>query len=455
MKRRRRSGHPRRGAALILTLIFVALFACLAVAVATTSGMNLVVSRNRLEGHHARAVAETGLQFMQKKLGGLEVEGSTAEDLHEEIGLHLASELLGTTMLSVDSGLAWSADAVELGPLALPHPSGRTSALDITVVSDGGVGEDPRIVVTSSAAVGQAVRAVAYRFSVVGGGIGWSHGIQSRARMRITGSARIEGVNDPSEGSILCSTDRRGDSIRMTGSAHVSGDVTVTNPDGRIRKIGHVTIGGDEVIGAGEPPLPEIDAERFRDMATNTFSGHSVGNRTYENIRIPAGTNPVFVGNTTFLGVVYVESPNRINFVGNTNMCALIVCEEPAVDNLNANRLSFVGNMSSSSVAGLPDEPQFDEVRDETGTFLLAPGFDVRFTGNFHTLSGCMAASGFRFTGNAGGTVRGGILCLDDTHFRMTGRARLAFDLSGADPTPAGFVGAARLVCVAGTYTEE
>ena len=135
-------------------------------------------------------------------------------------------------------------------------------------------------------------------------------------------------------------------------------------------------------------------------------------------------------------------------------LVGVIVCQEPAVDNLKTNNLHFSGNMSTSGVENLPADSQYDGLRELTGSFLLAPGFSVRFTGNFNTINGCMVASEFEFSGSAGGRIKGGVVNLRDSPFQMTGNANLTIDLDNAVENPAGLRANFRLVCVSGSYGE-
>jgi hypothetical protein len=219
-------------------------------------------------------------------------------------------------------------------------------------------------------------------------------------------------------------------------------------------KRGNVTIQGAERIGVAEPEWPGVDPSVFRPYATNVYSGSGAGDLTLSNIRIPPNTNPTFSGNVTIRGVVYVESPNKVKFSGNANVVGVIVCEEPAVNDLKKNYIHFTGNMSTSGVENLPAEPTYDGLRELTGTFLLAPGFSTKFTGNFNTINGCMVASEFEFSGNAGGRIKGGVLNLRDSTFRMTGDSPILVDRDNALPNPAGLTTSWRLVCVSGSYSE-
>ena len=100
---------------------------------------------------------------------------------------------------------------------------------------------------------------------------------------------------------------------------------------------------------------------------------------TFENIRIPGGTNPTFSGSTTLNGIVFIETPNVVTFTGNVDITGIIVGDGDMNDNSGANQIIFLGNVASAPVTDLPETAQFEQLREETGTFLMAPGFGASF----------------------------------------------------------------------------
>jgi len=443
------------GAALMITIIFLALFASLALALSAAADTNLTLARNRIETQRARALAETGLSLVQRQLGGMELDADAvnggADELLEAVASHLEQAFGDSSM--VDAGdiasdpVSFTAN-VDLG-------DGLAGAVDITIVTDGGACDEPTIAVECTGRFGRARRTVRYELTVQGGNYTLGpDAIASQSYIRLLGNSRISGVNDDSEGSILSATYSRTNAVQLVGNTRVSGDVAVCNPDGRIVGLGHTHIGGEAVIGAGEPAWPEVDPGVFEPYVEGNLSGSTIGNRTFTNVRIPAGTNPTFIGNTRFNGVVYVESPNRVTFLGNTTVHGVIVCEPPETENLNANKILMLGNLSTAGVENLPDQPRYDGLRNLTGSFLLAEGFNAEFYGNFNTVNGSIVASRLRFLGNAVGVVRGGILNLDDSVVKMTGNTRLRFDKESAYGQPAGLKGSYLIVCRSGTYEE-
>jgi len=171
------------------------------------------------------------------------------------------------------------------------------------------------------------------------------------------------------------------------------------------------------------------------DAATDVSNGG-----TYENVRITAGANPDFSGNVTINGIMFIETPNVVTFSGNCDINGLIIGDGDMNDNSGTNQLIFLGGVGSSSVADLPEEEsQFDGLREETGTFLMAPGFSASFGGNFDTLNGAIAANGITFFGDAGGTIAGSVLNYSDEPMILSGNSDLFFNRSGITEIPAGF----------------
>ncbi|HUU93519.1 MAG TPA: hypothetical protein VM238_20195 [Phycisphaerae bacterium] len=431
------------------------LFACMAVALATTSNMNLLVSRNRLESNQASALVETGLFMAQKELGGIEVSGDSRADLHAAIASHLREALALPYASSAAMTIISTADGVTVPPITLTRSDGRTGTIDLAISADGGVRENPTIQIAATGRFGNAVRTAYYNLAVEAGagGIFGDYGLVSKSPISMMNNATIQGANTDSEGSIFSGSDSQY-AIDMRNNAAVSGDADVTGDDGSIRTLNNASIAGSEAYQVDEPDWPDIDTAGFEQYVEQTVTGDVSGNQTLSNIRIPAGTNPTFDGNITLYGVVYIESPNQVTFKGNTNVCGIIVTEEPAVENLSLNKIDFKGNLTVSGVENLSDASRYDGLRDQTGTFMLAPGFQATFKKPFGVISGSIAAGQLIFKNKAQGTVRGGLLNLSDAPLTMMNNARVTIDRQNANPCPVGFGSGYSLVCITGSYRD-
>jgi hypothetical protein len=331
---------------------------------------------------------------------------------------------------------------------------GRAGTIEARIQSDRGALDRPTITVRSVGRFGGAVRTVTYRLGVRNSldGVG-QYGIASRSPIEMRGSPTILGANAGWEGSVLSATSVTLDAVDLVGHVEVSGDVAVSGAGARINTRGSVTIGGEEIYDAPEPEWPTVCTSQFAAYATNVFDGGTSGERVLTNTRIPPGTNPTFNSDVLIQGVLYIESPNHVTFNGNATVRGTVVMQDHAAG-LPANEIFFAGNVESYAIETLPPEPQFAALRGLTGTFLLAPGAHAKFAGNFGTLNGWMVASGYEFAGNAGGTVRGTIVNLADSYFRIDGDVDLRFDKSGDTDNPAGLVATYSLASVKGSYGE-
>jgi len=113
-----------------------------------------------------------------------------------------------------------------------------------------------------------------------------------------------------------------------------------------------------------------------------------------------------------------------------------IIIADGDVDNPGANRIDFMGNFGTNP---LPAGSDFDAMRDEVGSSIVAPGFAASFQGNFSTLSGVMAVSGVHFSGNCNALVQGTIINYSDTPAVVEGNASMTFDRIDSTKVPAGF----------------
>jgi len=449
----------RRGVAYVLAVIALAIFAALAAALASQTGMGLRKASNQALIQATRHDAESGMAYFSLLLRGTRLSGELAgQELLEALASSLRGRLEGTANLG---GQTVSYDGTQI---VIPHIStdGRGAGFGgIVRLADSG---SIRLTVTGREA--DCLKRVRMDF----GFTPWrspafDYGIATRGSIELTGNPDIVSVGDRLHASLLAATFSELEAIALTGNACVGGDLFVSNPDAYVSLTGNVSVGGETQdgdieehihIGIGEVEFPEPDPGVFEPFATNIVDGKTKtnGNRTFTNIRILANTNPNFSGNITLKGVVYIESPNRVTFSGNLDVIGVIVTEDARQRDPDDNSIQFTGNSSTRGVEYLPDTPEFAGLRELTGTFLLAPGFSVKFAGNFGTINGAMAAQEFRFTGNAGGTVRGPIIGWGDSEFVMTGNAHVTIDRQDSAGLLPGFVNTANFLPLPRTYEE-
>ncbi|KKM64395.1 hypothetical protein LCGC14_1501840, partial [marine sediment metagenome] len=157
------------------------------------------------------------------------------------------------------------------------------------------------------------------------------------------------------------------------------------------------------------------------------------------------GTPPVYLDANTLVTGIEIEVDNWIAqseaYVDNITITGVIVTQDAGSGATGDNFISLSGNVSVRSVGLLPDESQYAGLHEKTGTFMVAPGFEASFAGNFGIISGAMAAEHFTFTGNAGGTLGGPLISWGEGLLSLTGNTRITIDRSGGTDMTPGFTG--------------
>jgi hypothetical protein len=268
-------------------------------------------------------------------------------------------------------------------------------------------------------------------------------GVATKGPLHIASNIEPEHGNISIESDVYIVSENSNLALEMIGNTHITGDVFIVNPFGTVDlQGGDASIGGETVPGAYDHVFTGIDPVEFPVPNPSYFEHYVVEDinlteTTFENIRIPPNTNPSFGGGVTMNGVVFIETPNLVTFTGHVSITGIIVGDGDVTDNSGTNRIDFLGTVDSSPVTSLP--AQFGGLREETGTFLMAPGFSVSFSGDFETINGAIAANGITFSGNAGGTIEGSVLNYSDTKMELRGNSDLFFNRWADIEIPAGF----------------
>ena len=434
----------------------LAIFAALAAALVSTASTSVQMSNNQVHMDSSRLQAEGGLSYMLYQLNTQSFDPNARGSALLTIAYNTLKNMNGSANLGAN--LVTSDGTTVTVPRIATDANGRAFSAKVTLASQSTL----RVKVTGYD--GNFSRSVSLDCNVVQSRSGvFAYGVASQSPIRLTGNASVTGANDPNEGSILSATYSNPDAIDMTGNCKIAGDVYVSNPAGYVTTTGNISIGGhsgsfaDHIhVGVGPVDFPEVDPTVFESFATNIVDGSTScnGNKSFTNIRIKKGTNPTFSGNITLKGVIYIEQPNQVTFTGNLDITGVIVTQDAGDNAYTTNTIKFTGNTSSHGVETLPNTSDFATLRTMPGSFLLAPGFGVSFTGNFGTVNGCMAANSFSFTGNAGGRVTGGIINYGDSQFSLTGNSSLIIDRKNAPTVPPGFATPGKITPDMDSYVE-
>ncbi len=461
MKLLRKSAYRKRtGAALILSMIFVLVFSALAVSMAQLSGANVQIADNHRKVNRALESAQSGLEITRHHLANISIAGSATNRL-QAVAMDLQNNLTNAGITNVTATYDASTATINIASVSLDAGSNQTFSATITGPTTDTIqmnviginGQFSRQITTS------------FDFTPIASGV-FDYGVASRSPLSIGGNASIEGLNDPSEADIYIESDNYSQALTMTGNAEIAGDVGIANSLGYADLSNNSEIGGesgqaaiDNHVSAGvdtiEFPVPfpilfEPYAVNIVDSTTTTS-----GDLTFQNIRVIANTNPNFSGNIILLGVIFVESPNQVLFSGNTVIIGVVVGNGDYESPNGSDQFTFTGNLSTQSVSLLPSDPAYDGLRELTGTFIMAPGFELNFSGNFNTMNGAIAGNGINFSGNAGGTITNSILNYsEDQTMTLGGNNTIRFDRSASVNVPSGFSTNLALAFQPTSYTE-
>ncbi|MHC4981943.1 MAG: hypothetical protein ACYTF6_02100 [Planctomycetota bacterium] len=444
-----------RGAAYVISLMLLAVFFTIGMAVASVANINLQQSHNSRQVMDARLTAEGGMSFLTYRLCGMELDPElSGQELLDAVATELAAELNGTGIFEAGfvtyDGSTISVPAIATGE----HDRDFTAAI---TVSDE---TDLHVLVTGRAAA--VTRSIGMTFApYTGSSPVLSFGIASRSRVELSGTDRIAGANNAFEANILSATYSSQEVFNISGNSQVEGDIYASSQDAYATVTNNAEVGGVPGgaghfhNGIGLTEFPEMDPGVFEPFATNIVSATTPtsGTRTFENIRVLRNTNKVFSGHITFNGVIFIESPNCIEFSGPITIRGVVVTQDAGPNAHATNSIIFSSSVKSYGVETLPDS-EFHELRELTGTFLLAPGFCVTLTGSFGCLNGAMAADKFEWSGGASGVIHGPVLSYGDELFTLSGTSEIIIDRSGETGPPAGFKLPTKLAPNCDSYAE-
>ncbi len=445
------SPRPRRaeapgGFAAVLALIVLAVGVCVALVAVTSGSLSIRQASGLHRVGEAQLAAEGGLRYMLAHLKAIHLPGDTTEETFLANALDaLGPRLEGTANLGAqtltNTGSQIVVPEIQVG-------DGRTFSSWITWVGPDrcrlkvrGSAEGLTRYLTMDLALVRDLPKV------------FEYGLASRGQVKLAGQARIEGVNKAEEASVFSGTMTSPTPIYLQGSSvSVGGDLYVAQGAGSVLIEGSPQIGGTSDplrliehihFDVDVPDFPVLETDHLVALAVNLVDGStdtSQPGQVYENIRIAAGTNPTFAGNVQINGMVYVEAPNTVTFEGACTINGMIVTQDTE-NPISDCQIIFAGTVDAAGVDGLdPDNPAYDEVRQYTGSFLLAPGFGVSFAGDFQTINGTIAADQLTFAGSATGVIKGTVIGLADLPTVLDGNVSVKVDRSHLNQNPAGII---------------
>ncbi|MDT8303787.1 MAG: pilus assembly PilX N-terminal domain-containing protein [Sedimentisphaerales bacterium] len=433
--------QSNRGAVLIVSMIFVLIFSALAISMATMSGTNVQLASNQHKVGSAIASTESGLETMRFWLNRVQFPSSTpTSDYHDTIVSNLRSDLSANSITNItvyNNGIIPS----------VPLDSTTGQAFEGELLIDLNNANILQLSAKGGADITRKIRVQydiqPYEYPI------FDFGLATKGPVHFLGNPTVNGVNSNDEADIFIESNNNNLAMLVTGNTNFDGDISVGNSIANVSLMGDIQIAGDSGqtaidnhvnIGVESPQFPDPDTLHFQQYATgpviDSSTDLSAPGMVLTNATIAAGTDPNFLGNVTIEGILYIEQPNEVIFSKNVKSQGMIVAEGDPNFASPSNSITFLGQFATNPV---PAGVQFDAIRQEEGSSILAPAFSVEFAGNFSALSGVMAVSGVHFSGNVNAIIEGTIINYSDNPTIIEGNAVLNFDRSNNITVPAGF----------------
>jgi hypothetical protein len=465
-----RATTRRRGSTALLAMLFMTLFAALAVGFFGTVTMSVQVAGNEQRTNRAQFASDSGMQFMKYHLATLNIPATTPTTqlftrVYERLGAKLnnfANMPAGgrTVDLSADGNtIRIPGGTSNWIPLDAEGSAFRAEVRKMAAGEKIEVRVYGRYGTTGTPGSTKAVKLEYANFP--NPAAIFNYGVASESAISMNGNVTIQGTSGNEHmGSVLSAHTATVTPLTMTGGPLISGHVSFVRTDAApvissqstIANLSPGDAGFNDVIhrGVPRPEFPTIDTSEFQQYVpaagTTGPSVVTAGNPSgtyFKNIRIKANANPTFNNNTVIQGVIWIEQPNQVKFNGGVTIQGVIVTSTDGFNNpntsLTANVVEFKGGATFKGVETLPATSDFPaSMRQLTGSALLVPGFTATFGGNFDTIGGSIIASKMSFAGTAGGIVKGSVINLRDSALEMSGTADIIIESQGTGNHPAG-----------------
>lgn len=431
----------RRGVTSLLAMLYLVIFGTLAIGFYASTNTQSQIVANDERVARAFMASESGMDFMRYQLGRVYIPAGTApanvlNRLYAELQTHLDdTDNLGPNPVSLSGNTIYvPGDGGYINLDSSGQAKFRATITDwlgeIVVKIDGQHGS-----------MG-ATRAISMDFTRAARPINaFDYAVASKGKITMTGGTvtSVNGV-DPRIATAMSALDT-GESVQISGGT-LGGDISVTGV-GTANVTGG-SVGGssipsvimsDHVHHTDKPEFPEFDTSVFESFATTVRNSGANGNVTITNVRIPANTNPKFNGTATLQGILFIESPNKVEFKGDFKLNGFIVFEGEG--DAGDNSLEFSGNLTQGP---LPNSAEFDAMRSTSGVAILAPTAKILMTGAAKgNMRGSIISSKFETNGNPFDIVidQGTLMTLDEGEDAMViGSKTLRFTATGANNLP-------------------
>jgi Tfp pilus assembly protein PilX len=423
----------QNGIALIITMVVLAIISALVLSLAAVSAANLQITENRQNASKALASAHSGIEILRHFLN----------NTNAEIGSSCISSINDSLICPIHftpTGAQIDFDPTTIDSADNQSFSAVLSQLDSNTVS-----------LTVTGSCGNFDKKITVNFDVVSRGNSvFDYGVATRGALQMSGQAALSGVDLAVDSSVYIDGQFSGDSFSITNQASVAGNVYIADSSASCSIGGQAKVGGESGAAAQNHVFTGTEPAQFPTPNPSFFESFATGqvitpgttipsSAVLNNAKIEPNTNPTFGGHVTINGVLFIKQPNIVTFAGQATVRGIIVGNGEVGASTSSNKLVFSGQVHCYDISGL-EGAEFDAIKTQTGTFILAPGFSAEFSGQTQITNGAIAASGIRFTGQAGGTINGSIINYSPTQpVILSGQSSLSFHRSGTETSPADF----------------
>lgn len=476
----------------VLAMIYLVLFAALALGFYAQTNMAAHVSNNEVVAARSMSAAESGMAFMRYQFSRVELKHFPEDQMLTEVAYELLRLMDGTGNLA--NGLQEVGMSDDGTAILIPNdqtaviPLGNGTGFRCKITRDGRklvVKVVGRPVTGQHAGAVGTGRGVEYTFVPVQRDAPLLEaGVAGRGQVFIDGKGKIQSLVDPKFGSVMTVTTKN-PAVTMSGEGLISGQVFYTNPAATFSYSNNSSIYGgtsaahktantiyrEKPAGLEHydewPEFPTIDTSVYTGYLRRTWT--PLTGLTLRNIRIPAnsGTSLLpleFGAGTTIEGVCYVEAPNYVVFEGGCTIRGVIVGPNAPAGTLAENVVEFKGQATAydmstlSSVYDMSVTANAEEFPPGllalTGASILNPGFHVKFSGGYAAISGTIVSDQLSFTGSAGGDITGYVIGLADQTLYIGGSGTIQVAKPGTSMWPAGVYFRQKFEPAQGTYRE-
>lgn len=418
----------RSGSATVVAMIFLVILVAMAAGIGATVMSSIHISRNSQAMDQAQAAAESGVQVMKNYLTDIKLASNVSDaDVLDRLydSLVTLAPVDGTVPLDPPPGHATEILFPQQSDLAKPtwirlYPAPNLAAFKAAILPDlDPVTRQPTgnliLAVTGTDGRANITRTIYVGFkkkSGVGGNYGmFGYGVYSLGKIVASGGGAIAGPADVARiGSALLT----GNSIALDGSVSIAGKVYVGGSRDQVT-FGNNTVNGqtrpywpesalakwktDNFVVEPPPAPPQFDPSVFRSYATTSYTPPATNaGGTHANFVIPANAGgfdkkgkPKILsisgnGSLKFEGIVYIESPNLIDFGGGPNNfnCTFVMAKNP--NGATTDTITFSGNNSFGPIDSA--NAAYTSVRQATaGYSILAPTANVALTASSNATS--------------------------------------------------------------------